>query len=136
MILKRTSAAIVVAVVFLGAAAALRYAQSLDLITPDATKRTIQIMVGLMLAGYANLMPKDVGRWPSSPVAAARTQSALRVGGWLITLAGIAHAGLWAFAPLGFANMASMAVVATATLITMAYGGWTLLSCRSRRRPA
>ena len=133
MILKRTSLAVAVAVLFLGSAAALRYAQSLDLIGPDAARRTTQVMVGLILAAYSNLMPKDVGRWPASPKAVARAQSALRVGGWSMTLAGLAYAGLWAFAPLAFADVASIVVVASAMVITMGYGGWTLLACRSKR---
>ncbi|MBA3639274.1 MAG: hypothetical protein M3541_09055 [Acidobacteriota bacterium] len=50
-----------------------------------------------------------------------------------MTLAGLAHAGIWAFAPLPIANVAAMAVVASATLITLGYGGRTLLACRSRQ---
>jgi len=136
MILKRTSMAIVVAVLFLATVAALKYAESVGFIGPDTARRTTQVIVGLMLAAYANLMPKDVGRWRASAVAAARTQSALRVSGWSMTLAGLAYAGLWAFAPMSFANIASMVVVAVAMLITMGYGGWTLLACRSKRTTA
>ena len=136
MILKRTSYAVAIAVLILGTAAGLRYAQGLDLIAPDTARRTLQVMIGLILAAYSNLMPKDVGRWRPSAVAAARAQSALRVGGWSMTLAGLAYAGLWAFAPLAFADVASTAVVASAMVITMGYGGWTLLACRSRRTTA
>jgi hypothetical protein len=132
MILKRTSFAIALAVLLLGTAAALSYAQDLGLIGPDTAKRTIQVMIGLQLAAYANLMPKDVGRWRSSPLAMARAQSALRVGGWSITLAGLAHAGLWAFAPLAVANVAAMIAVASALLITIGYAGRMLLACRSQ----
>jgi hypothetical protein len=134
MILKRTSFALALAVLFLGTAAALAYAQSLDLIGPDAAKRTMQVMSGLILAAYSNLMPKDVGPWRASPLAVARSQSALRVGGWSMTLAGLAYAGLYAFAPLAFADIAAMVVVASAMVITMGYGGWTLLACRSHTR--
>lgn len=132
MSLKRTSYAIALAVLFLGTAAALSYAQSIDLIGPDSAKRIMQVFSGLILAAYGNLMPKDVGRWRASAVAAARAQSALRVGGWSMTLAGLAYAALWAFTPLAFANIASVAVVASALLITMGYAGWTLLACRAK----
>ena len=94
MILKRTSFAAAVAILILGTAAALRYAQGLDLIGPEAARRTMQVMIGLILAAYSNLMPKDVGRWRASAPAVARTQSVLRVGGWSMTLAGLAYAGL------------------------------------------
>ena len=136
MILKRTSFAIAVALVILGTAAGLSYAQSVGLIQAEAAKRTMQVIIGLTLAAYANLMPKDVGRWQASALAVARAQSALRVGGWSMTLAGLAYAGLWAFAPLGFANIVGMIVVGLAMLITMGYGGWTLLACRSKRTTA
>lgn len=96
----------------------------------------MQVFVGLMLAAYSNLMPKDVGRWRATAQAAARVQSALRVGGWSMTLAGLTYAGLWAFAPLGVADVASTIVVATATLITMGYAGRALLACRSKRTTA
>ena len=134
MILKRTSFAVAIAVLILGTAAALSYAQSLDLIGPDAAKRTLQVMIGLILAAYSNQMPKDIGRWRASALAAARAQSALRVGGWSMTLAGLAYAGLWAFAPLAFADVASTVVVASAMVITMGYGGRMMLACRAGKR--
>ena len=132
MILKRTSFAIALAALILGTAAGLSYAQGLGLIGPDAAKRTMQVMIGLVLAAYSNLMPKDVGPWRASAPAMARAQSALRVGGWSMTLAGLVYASLWAFAPLGFADVAATAVVAAALLITIGYGGWSLLACRSK----
>ena len=136
MILKRTTFAVAFAALILGMAAGLKYAQSLDLIAPDAAKRTMQVTIGLMLAAYANLMPKDVGPWRASALAMARSQSALRVGGWSMTLAGLVYAGLWAFAPLGFADVASMVVVASAMVITAGYAGRTLLACRSSKTTA
>jgi hypothetical protein len=130
MILKRTSVALGLAALILAAAAALRYAQALEIIGPDSARRTLQVMIGLILAAYSNVMPKDIGRWRASARAAARSQSALRVGGWSLTLAGLGYAALWAFAPIAFADVASMIVVATATLITVGYGVWALVGCR------
>ena len=130
------SVAVAVAILILGTAAGLSYAQRIDLIGPEVARRTMQVMIGLILAAYSNLMPKDIGRWRASVLAAARTQSALRVGGWSMTLAGLAYAALWAFAPLGFADVASTGVVALAMLITMGYAGWTLLGCRSKHTTA
>lgn len=130
MILKRTSIALALGVFILAAAAALRYAQDLESISPEAAKRVMQVMIGLILAAYANLMPKDVGRWPASARAAARSQSALRVGGWALTLAGLGYAGLWAFAPIAFADVAATVIVAIATLVTLGHGVWVFVSCR------
>jgi hypothetical protein len=132
MILKRTWFALLLAALFLGTAAALKYSQSIGLIDAETVKRTVQVMCGLLLAAYSNFMPKDLGHWPASAAAVARAQSALRVGGWSLTLAGLTYAGLWAFAPLPFANLASLVIVASATLITMTYAGWTLMACRAK----
>ena len=136
MILKRLSFAVSLAILTLGMAAGLKYADSLDLIGPDAARRIMQVTIGLMLAAYSNLMPKDVGPWRASAAAVARTQAALRVGGWSMTLAGLVYAGLWAFAPLAVADVASMVVVASAIVITAGYAGRTLLSCRSSKTTA
>lgn len=135
MMLKRTSMAVALALLILGTAVALQYLEQRHLIGADTARRTMQVMIGVMLAAYANLMPKDTGPWRASAAAIARSQSALRVGGWSMTLAGLAYAGLWALAPLAVADVAGMAVVAGATLITMGYGGWSLLACRADKQP-
>ena len=130
MMLKRTSIALALGAFILAAAAALRYAEGLEIISGDGARRTMQVLIGLMLAAYANVMPKDIGRWRASARAAARSQSALRVGGWSLTLAGLGYAGLWTFAPIAVADVAAMVVVATATLVTIGYGVWARVSCR------
>jgi Ca2+/Na+ antiporter len=130
MMLKRTSFALALAAFILAAAAALRYAQGLEIISADAARRTMQVMIGLILAAYANVMPKDIGRWRASARAAATSQSALRVGGWSLTVAGLGYAGLWAFTPIAFADVAATVVVAAATLLTAAYGAWAFFTCR------
>jgi len=69
----------------------------------------------------------------SSPHAESVAQAALRVGGWSLTLAGLAYAGLWAFAPLPVADVASMIVVAAALVLTFGYALWSFTTCRSAR---
>lgn len=130
MIIRKLAPAIALAAFMLAAAAGLRYAEGAGLLGADAARRAMQVLIGLMLAGYANLMPKQVGRANASPLALARTQAALRVGGWSLTLAGLAYAGLWALAPLPVADTASMIVVAAATALTAGYAFWSFLACR------
>jgi len=130
MILRRTSLAVAIAVFILAAAAGLNYLRDLGSVSPDAARRLMQVMIGLILAAYANLMPKDIGRWHASARAAARSQSVLRVGGWSLTLAGLGYAGLWTIAPIAFADVASIVIVAIAMLVTVGYGIWACVSCR------
>lgn len=127
---KRLGWAIALAAFILGSAFALRYAEGAGLIGADGARRAMQVLIGLMLAGYANLMPKQLGRPRGSPRAEAAAQAALRVGGWSLTLAGVAYAGLWAFMPLEIADTAGLAVVATATLLTLGYSVWAFTTCR------
>lgn len=130
MIAKRLTWAIALAVFILTSALAVRHAENAGMLSDEAGRRTMQVLIGLMLAGYANLMPKQLGRSRGSAIAEARVQAALRVGGWSLTLAGLTFAGLWAFAPLAFADTASVAVVAAAMLVTAGYALRAFTPCR------
>ncbi len=134
MIVKRLGFALGLAAVFLAVAAGLRFAAAETMIPDDLARRAVQVLIGLGLAAYANVMPKQLGGPRKSAEAETRAQAALRVAGWSMTLAGLAHAGLWAFAPLPFANIASMVSVAAATLLTLAYAVRCYRACR--RAPA
>ncbi len=131
MILKRLGGAIALAISFLALAAALRYAGSQGFLGEETATRAVQVVIGLGLAAYANVMPKQLKGPRKSVEAETRAQAAQRVGGWSITLAGLMHAGLWAFAPLSFANPASMVVVAAAVIVTLGYAIWCFTACRS-----
>ena len=122
--------ALILAGLLLALAAGLRMAEANGVIDTDTARRGVQVAIGLILAGFANRMPKQIRRW-RGPAADAREQQALRVGGWSLTLAGLAHAGLWAFAPLAVADILAMGVVAAATVLTLGYGLWAMVLCRA-----
>tara|TARA_R110000787_G_scaffold61166_1_gene138634 strand:+ start:462 stop:878 length:417 start_codon:yes stop_codon:yes gene_type:complete len=130
MKIKRLIPALILAGLMLTLAFAMNLAEGAGLVSEDMGRRVVQVAIGLLLAAYANLMPKRLGRWRSAE-AEAREQKALRLGGWSLTLAGLAHAALWAFAPLAFADTASMVVVAGALLLAFGYTVLTLARCRS-----
>jgi len=125
--MTRLIPAIALAVTFLATAAGLRYAETAGLIAPDMAQRAVQVMIGLMLAGYANLMPKQLGSRRLSVAAEGRMQVARRIGGWALTLAGLAHAVIWVFVPVNIASLASMAVVGTGLALTV---GVAVGACR------
>lgn len=130
MIVKRLGFALGLAAVFLAVAAGLRFAAAEAMMSDDLAQRAVQVIIGLGLAAYANVMPKQLGGPRKSVEAETRAQAALRVAGWSMTLAGLVHAGLWAFAPLPFANTVSMVLVAAATLLTLGYAIWCFTVCR------
>jgi hypothetical protein len=131
MIFKRFGGAIALGITFLAVTAALRYASVQGIIGEDVATRAVQVIIGLGLAAYANVMPKQVSGPRRSAQAETRAQAAQRVGGWSITLAGLAHAGLWAFAPLTIASPASMVVVGGAVVLTLGHAVWCFTARRS-----
>ena len=131
---NRISVALALAALIIGSSLALAYARGQEMIAEETARRVMQVMIGLMLAAYANVMPKELGRWRSAH-AAKRSQMVARVGGWAMTLAGVGYAGLWAFTPVRFADPAGMALVAVATVLTLAYGARTFVLCRREEAP-
>jgi hypothetical protein len=126
---NRIPVALAIAAVIIGSSAALTYAGNRDLIGDEAAQRIMQVMFGLVLAAYANVAPKELGRWRSME-AAKRSQSAQRVGGWSLTLAGLGYAALWALAPVGFAGIAGVVLIAGATLLAVSYAARAFVLCR------
>jgi len=136
MIAKRLVAALGLAILILAVAAGLRYAQGVGILGGTEAKRAMQVLIGLSLAAYANNMPKQLGRAGASPLAAARIQAALRIGGWSFTLAGLAYALLWGIAPLGVADPASMSMVIAAMAVTLGYALRAGAACQDSGRTA
>lgn len=126
---NRIPVAMALAAVLLGSAAALGYAQQRDLIGEELATRITQALIGVVLAMSANAAPKEIGRMRSIR-SARRAQAVTRLGGWLMTLAGLAYAALWLLAPQDLAAVASMTLVAAALVVTLAYAGWTYVQCR------
>jgi len=130
MMIKRLGFALGLAAVFLAVAAGLRFAANEAMISADLAQRAVQVMIGLGLAAWANLMPKQISEPRRSIEAETRSQAALRVAGWSMTLAGLAYAGFWAFAPLPVADTVSMVPVAAAMVLTLGYAVWCFTACR------
>ena len=125
--MTRTRTALLVALALIAGAAALRTAAHAEMVDPALSTRIVQIFIGLILVVIANGAPKQIGQARQSLAAEARVQSARRVAGWSLTLAGLAYAGLWAFAPIDIARPLSICVVAIGLLIA-AVQGWR--ACR------
>lgn len=100
-----------------------RYAQAAHLLAPDVAARGGQVVIGLMLAIYANFMPKRIGP--------ALMQAVLRVGGWVYALAGLVYALAWAVLPLSLAWQVGVAAVGTAVAVSLGYVVW---ACATRAR--
>lgn len=108
----------------LSTAWALRYARQVDLVDAEGAQRAMQVAIGLALAAFANLMPKLPNHVRARVCSGRRAQSALRVAGWAMALAGIGYALLWVLVPLDVAGPLATAVVAAGTLVTVGCGAW------------
>jgi len=101
-------------------AIAVRFMETLHLLTQVGAERWLGVLIGLGLALYANFIPKAA----PNP---ANWQSTLRFGGWAFCIAGLGYACLWALAPKGLAFPMATALVAIATaavLIRVAVCTW------------
>ena len=114
------------AALLIAAALGLKVAEHSQLIAPVTGARSFQVMIGLGLAFYANFIPKTLGAM-RNPASASRRQAALRVAGWSFTVAGLAYAGLSAFAPTELSDLLSMLIMGSAVAITLIYAAACVL---------
>jgi hypothetical protein len=124
--------ALVLAGAMLGGTLLLALANKLGWINSDLTTRGVMVLIGLMLVIIGNAMPKKLeGPVPPSVGVAALRQAISRVGGWAMTLGGVAYAGLWAFAPRDVALIGSVSAVLLAVAVMFGYALWRIAASRS-----
>ena len=87
---------------------------------PDSgMRRTNMIMVGAYLAVIGNAMPRMLPPTSSMPCGGARVQAFQRHAGWTWVLCGLGYAMAWLALPIDAAGPISMALVATAMIVTI-----------------
>lgn len=97
-----------------------------------AAARLPGVLVGLVLAGYANVLPRRLTPLAARGCAPAEVQAYQRFAGWVFVLAGLASAVVWLTAPIGRAALVSVFVVGTGLLLVVL----RYLRLASRRVPA
>lgn len=118
---KQIVSALIIAGVQVGGALLLTYARKQGMIDAETVTRGVMVLIGLGLAAFGNTMPKMLDGPPRTVREATAAQSVLRVGGWAMTLSGLAFAALWAFAPRAGAEIASVAIVAAGVAFMLGY---------------
>ena len=122
------------AAVMIGTGLLLSLARKQGLIGGELVERAMGVAIGLALAAYGNAMPKMLyGPPPRSIQHATLAQASVRVGGWTMTLAFLAWAALWAFAPRDFIVTGSLAVVGASATIILGYTVWKYVASRASR---
>jgi uncharacterized membrane protein len=118
----------------LTAAFAVKCGQRLHFLGPDSASRGMQILIGLCLAGYANVIPKSPPVAFRSEAQLTRVTATRRLAGQTFTLAGLLYAAVWALAPDAVAFPLALTELAGATLFCFAYCLW--ICGRDARRTA
>jgi len=115
------------------AALAVKCGQRLHLLGPDNASRGLQILIGLWLAAYANVIPKTTPASFRSEAQLARTTATKRLAGLTFTVAGLLYAAIWALAPDAAAFPLAITELAAATVFCFAYCAW---ACSRDTAPA
>ena len=117
--------------VMIGAALLLALVRRLGWIDGALVVRAFNVILGLALAAYNNVIPKMYGPPPRSLRHATLAQAVRRISSWVLTLAFLVWAALWAFAPPEFAKIVSVAVVGTSVAVSLGYAVWKSTACRT-----
>lgn len=79
----------------------------IDAANSDVGLRLAGVASGLIIVAFGNVIPKKLVRF--DPADPGRKLAVQRFTGWVIVLAGLANAAIWAFAPMDRAALWSMA---------------------------
>jgi hypothetical protein len=119
------------AAVIIGGAMLLALARKLGWVDAGQVARGNNVIIGLALAAFCNVMPKRMSGTPRTVHHATLAQSIGRVGGWAMTLAFLVWSALWAFAPLELARMGAMAAVIAGVAVMIGYAAWKCVTWRA-----
>ncbi|TWT21420.1 hypothetical protein FQY83_08755 [Luteimonas marina] len=128
---KHVLFAVKLAAVMIGAALLLALARKQGWIDHGLVVRAYNVVMGLALAVYFNVMPKVMHEAPPRSMREATlAQAVARVSGWTMTLAFLAWAALWAFAPQEIAKAGSLAAVGASVAVMLGYTVWKSVAGR------
>jgi hypothetical protein len=116
---------LVMAALFIGAAFLLKR------LTPgylgeQISGRLLGILMGLVVAAYANTAPKALTPLIQMRCDPASEQRVRRFAGWTLTLGGVAYAATWLIVPYGSAGVIAMGLLGAAVLLVIARLTWAL----------
>jgi hypothetical protein len=103
----------------------LAFAMKRGLIDAETMMRGVMVVIGLGLAVTGNRIPKTTdGLAPHTLELATLRQKVLRAAGWMLMLGGLGFAVLWAFAPLGVAQVAATVALGGSMAVGLGFVAW------------
>ena len=109
---------LIVAGVLLAATVVIRLLSPAHL-DPGVARRLLGILLGAVVVGYANGVPKALSPLMRMRCDPAAEQALRRFTGWSLALGGTAYAAAWAIAPLTHANLIGASLLGTAVLLVL-----------------
>lgn len=126
--------ALKLAAIMVGAGLLLTLMRRQGWIEGEQVVRAYNVVMGLAFAAYGNVMPKLMHETPPRSIhEATLAQAVARVSSWAMTLAFLAWAALWAFAPQDLAKIGSLAAVGTSAAVMLGYTVWKYVAGRAAR---
>lgn len=126
--------ALKLAAVMVGAALLLTLARRQGWIDQELVVRAYNVVMGLAFAAYGNVLPKMMhGTPPRSLQEATLAQALARVSSWAMTLAFLAWAALWAFAPQDLAKVGSLTAVGASGAVMLGFAMWKYATGRASK---
>lgn len=127
--------ALILAGLMLAFALGLAWANNAGLISEESSRRASQVLAGLVVVYFANLVPKSLEPLLSG-CEPSRAQAMQRFGGWTLVLGGLGYSAAWLAAPLDVARPAAITILATAVVLVVARCAWTVMTRRRGQPPA
>ena len=122
-----------VAALLIGLSLLTAFARQLGITdNPDIGIRLVNIIIGLVLARYGNVVPKQLVPYQPDSDRPARRQACLRFCAWAFVLGGLAYAATWAILPVDDAAFWGMLPLAGAMIVV----GIRIALTRARARRA
>jgi hypothetical protein len=109
---------IVVAALIIGITAALAWLAPAH-VSPELAKRALGALLGAVVAGYANAIPKVFPARALQRCPPAADQAARRFAGWAMMLGGLGYMLTWLVAPLDVASLIGGGVLGAALLLAV-----------------
>ena len=113
-----SSRGLIVAGVLLGVAAGLKLLSPGHL-SPEAAHRILGVLLGAVVVVYANAVPKALSPLMQMRCDPVAEQAIRRFTGWSLVLGGAAYSGVWAIAPLAYANLLAASLLGSTVLLVV-----------------
>lgn len=100
------------------------------MIGPDASKRVMGCLIGLLFVVVGNYLPKNPDAAVENHCTPSRTQALQRFSGWVFVIMGLGYAFVWLVLPVSTAGAIDEFVIVPAVVLVLGRLAWLYFTCR------